>query len=78
MCVEEPGMTKVQTRNQEYYFTKGMWSEEPGTTNVLFIIQTSNQEYKFTQGMWSEESSMTKVLCNIDTCNKEYLFTQCI
>ena len=45
MCSEEPGMTKVQASNQEYYFTKGMWILEPGITNVLFIIQTSNQEY---------------------------------
>ena len=45
MCSEEPGMTKVQTSNQEYYFAKGMWSEEPGMTNALFIIQTSNLEF---------------------------------
>ena len=45
MCSEERCMTKVQTSNQEYSFTEGMWSEEPGMTNVLFHIQTSNQEY---------------------------------
>ena len=55
-----------------------MRSEEPGMTNVLFIIQTSNLEYYFTQGMWFEESCTTKVLCNIETRNKEYIFTQCI
>ena len=45
MCFEERCITKVRARNQEYLFTEGIRSEEPGMTNVLFIIQTSNQEY---------------------------------
>ena len=48
MCFEERCMAKVQTSNQEYSFTEGMRSEEPGMNNVLFIIQTSNQEYQLT------------------------------
>ena len=44
MWSKEPGMTKVRTSNQEYYFTKGMWFEELGMTKVLVIIQTSNRE----------------------------------
>ena len=35
----------IQTSNQEYSFTQGMWSEESSMTKVLFNIQTSNQEY---------------------------------
>ena len=27
-----------QTSNQEYLFTQGIWSEEPGMANVLFNI----------------------------------------
>ena len=49
-----------------------MWSEEPGTTKILFNIQTSNKEYQFTQGIWSEDPDMTKILFNIQTSNKEY------
>ena len=28
----------IQTSNQEYLFTLGIWSEEPGMTKVLFNI----------------------------------------
>ena len=39
-------MTKVlfntQKNELEYQFTQGMWSEEPGMTNVLFDIRISS------------------------------------
>ena len=44
----------IETGNQEYEFTQGMWSEESSMTKVLYNIETCNKEYLFTQCIWSE------------------------
>ena len=42
-------MTKVlfntYINNFKYQFTQGMWSKEPGMTNVLFDTQQNDMKY---------------------------------